>query len=123
MSRRRRGEPVDRSEWPEDGPARDWLAFCDRLRTDNGMPGLRAIAQGMHLASPTRVGDLLRGRKLPMNGAQARALLEALGAVGGEIDRGMAPYGKAVRGRTGVAPRPSWWLRSAYREQVLRIAP
>jgi hypothetical protein len=120
-----RGKPASRDQWPPSGPVRDWLAYCDQVRQDNGTPSLRALGERMHLAF-ARVGELLRS-ELPVDEEQARALLKALGAEdGNEVDRGIALYGKAARaerGRLADAGPPTWWLRSWYAGQVGDIAP
>ncbi|MFF5288388.1 hypothetical protein [Paractinoplanes globisporus] len=119
----RRGEPTNRQAWPERGPLRDWLSYCDRIREDNGLPGLGDLAQRMGLPSATRVSDLLRGLSTPSDVRQARELLEALGAVGGEVDRGLGLFERAIAEPGRAASRPGWWLRSGYVEQVADIAP
>ena len=90
------------------------------------MPSLRVVAAGMGLTSATRVNDMLRGRALPADDAQAQALLCALGAVGSEIDKGARLY-RAARVEQDqekqAAGLPGWWQRSAYIEMVRDIAP
>ena len=68
-----RGQAASRDKWPESGPVRDWLAYCDQVRQDNGTPSLRTLQERMHLAF-ARVGELLRS-ELPVDEEQARALL------------------------------------------------
>jgi hypothetical protein len=128
MSSRRsgRGRPINQQAWPPSGARRDWLAYCDRVHQANGLPSLGALATAMGLTSRSRVGELLRGLALPDGQKQARTLLEALGAVGAEVDRGIrrfqaarAEQDQAARG----ADRPDWWLRSGYIQQVGDIAP
>lgn len=124
--RRGRGEPINRDRWPPPGAQRDWLAFCDRVHQGNGLPSRRALAERMGLTSPTRVNDLLRGLALPADKEQAQALLGALGAVGGETDRGVRLYraARAERDRSAAgAGQPGWWLRSRYVGTAGDIAP
>ena len=108
-----RGQPASGDKWPPSGPVREWLAYCDQVRRDNGTPSLRTLGERMHLAF-ARVGELLRS-ELPVDEEQARALLKALGAEDGkEADRGIALYGKAARAerdRAADAGPPAWWLR------------
>jgi hypothetical protein len=103
---------------------RDWLAFCEQVRQDNGMPGLRALGERMHLAF-SQVGELLRGERLPVDERQARDLLGALGATDQEIDRGVRLYKAACArwDRTDGDAVPGWWRRSGYVGQVGDIAP
>ncbi|BBH70746.1 hypothetical protein ACTI_74310 [Actinoplanes sp. OR16] len=126
-----RGRPIGQQAWPPAGSQRDWLAYCDKIHQANGLPSLRTIATSMGLSSATRVNDMLRGLALPADGAQARALLEALGALSAEADRGVRLYETARAEREQAtrrrsereADRPDWWLRSGYLEQVADIAP
>jgi hypothetical protein len=124
-SRKGRGQPISRDRWPGPGAWRDWLAYCDRVHRANGMPSQRRVAAGMHLSQPGRVGGLLRGEAWPANADQARALLEALGAVGTEVDQGIRRYiaACAERDNTQRQRTPSWWWRSGYIDQVGDIAP
>ncbi|MFD0688545.1 wHTH domain-containing protein [Actinomadura fibrosa] len=78
------GHRIDDTEWPEDGLYRRLLELLARIHADNGGKSLRAIADGMHLKSATRVNDILRGRSRPVDEAQLVALVRALG--GGEDD-------------------------------------
>ncbi|WP_345542111.1 hypothetical protein [Phytohabitans rumicis] len=90
------------------------------------MPSLSALAASMNMTSRTRIGEMLRGLALPADTEQARALLEAMGAVGDEVGRGVRLYdaAHAERGQQILgADRPGWWLRSGYVEQVGDIAP
>jgi hypothetical protein len=126
MSRKGQGRPVDRSGWPAVGARREWLAYCDEVHRGNGLPSLRQIAGQMRLVQPTRVNDMLRARSWPADEAQARALVEALGAVGAEVERGMRLYRRACKERDQRLldeQRPGWWLRSGYVAQVGDIAP
>jgi Domain of unknown function (DUF4158) len=94
-----RGQAASRDKWPVSGPVRDWLAYCDQVRQDNGTPSLRTLQERMHLAFG-RVGELLRS-ELPVDEEQARALLRALGAEdGNEVNRGIRLY-KAARAERG----------------------
>ena len=95
---------------------RDWLAYCEKVRQDNGMPSYRALAKALPFEFG-RVGELLRGEGLPADERQARDLLEALGAVGAEVDKGVGLYKKARDGR------PGWRLPPGYADQVRDIAP
>ena len=120
-----RGKPVSRERWPATGAQRDWLAFCDNVHRENGLPSLRALGREMHVAA-TRVGELLRGEGLPVNEQQARALLTALGATDGKIRQGVRLYlgARAERDRTArAAGPPGWWQRSGYIGLVGDIAP
>ncbi len=126
MSRRGRGEPIDRLGWPAAGTWRDWLAFCDQVHRDNGFPSQRKLAAEVRLRQPGRVGEILRGMAWPADDAQAEALLVALGAVGPEVERGMRLYRSARIERDQTVRREessAWWLRSGYIEQVADIAP
>jgi hypothetical protein len=67
-----RGQPASRDKWPASGKTRDWLAFYDQVRQDNGMPSLRELEMRMHF-SYNRIGELLRGDGLPVHEKQARA--------------------------------------------------
>ncbi|WP_330186355.1 hypothetical protein KZZ52_16475 [Dactylosporangium sp. AC04546] len=90
------------------------------MHRDNGMPSQRAVAAALQLRQPSRVGAMLRGEALPADEPQARRLLEALGAVGAEVERGVRLYHQA---RAEERPAPEWWWRSGYLEQVGDIAP
>jgi WD40 repeat protein len=91
----RKGDPIRQDAWPASGPRRDWLVFCDRIHRVNGTLSRGAIAEAMNLKSRTRVNDMLRGLSPPADEDQARKLLEALGAVADEVDRGVVLYNKA----------------------------
>ncbi|TDD33004.1 hypothetical protein E1287_20670 [Actinomadura sp. KC06] len=78
------GHRIDRKAWPEDGPYRQFLEHLDTIHHDNGQKSLRDIAAAMNLASQSRVNDILRGRKRPVDGRQIASLVRALG--GGEDD-------------------------------------
>jgi hypothetical protein len=94
----------------DSGVQRDWLAFCDQVHRENGLPSLRALGKEMHLAA-TRVGELLRGEGLPIGEVQARALLVALGATDGEIRKGSRLYKVACgeHGQAAQAAGPPGW--------------
>ena len=119
-----RGKPTDRSGWPAAPAWRDWLEYCDRYRENGGRPSLRTIA-GKMWSQGTRVNDILRGRGWPANDAQARGLLDALGAVGAEVDRGVRLYRAACAERDRAADHqaPGWWSRSGYPAWVAERAP
>jgi hypothetical protein len=127
------GEPIDDSGWPVRGAHRVWLEFCRKLHSENGLLSRRVLAEAMGLTSPTRINDILRGRKWPADYAQAEKLMIALGGVGSEIDGGMRLYEAACRERppsrrrrtsdTADGEAPAWWQRSGYVEQVRNIAP
>ena len=124
-----RGSPIDQRQWPTSGPTRNWLSYCNKVHQANGLPSRGALAEKMGLTSRTRVNDMLRGLALPADQKQARALLEALGAVDKEVDRGIGlyktartEYEQAKQAARGV-DHPGWWLRSGYVEQVGDIAP
>ena len=120
-----RGKPISRERWPPPGAQRDWLAYCDKVHRENGRPSLRRLGREMQF-SFNRVGELLRGEGLPVDEKQARALLDALGAVGSEIDRGVRLYrdARAEHDQEKQAAGPSgWWQLSAYIELVRDIAP
>jgi hypothetical protein len=103
-----RGRPIDQSRWPDDGDLRRWLEYLEKLRCDNGVPSQRTIAKSMHLAAPTPIGQLLSGLRLPVDEAQARLLLAAVGGVGPEIERGLRLYSKVrARGSAAEPARPS----------------
>jgi len=119
-----RGRPINRSLWPTSGPQLRWLEFLDRTHRANGMPSLRVVAKAMHLAAATRAGDLLRGKALPTDAVQARALVTALGGVDHEVDRGVRLYEQAQGSRMAkINESTGWWQRSWYIEQVRDIAP
>jgi tetratricopeptide (TPR) repeat protein len=128
MSPRRKGHgrPIDGRDWPRDGARRDFLEHCDKIHRGNGLPALRLLAERMGLSAATRVGDILRGHALPADEKQARSLLEALGAVGAEVEKGLHLY-RVVRtesaDRYKQIRRPDWWPRSGYLDQVRDIAP
>ena len=105
------GQPADQDKWPPFGPVRDWLAYCDQVHQANGTLSLRTLAKSLDIEFG-RVGELLRGDGLPVNEEQARALLEALGAVGSEVDKGVGLYKDARDGRSG------WRLPPGYADQV-----
>ncbi|MCU7725608.1 hypothetical protein ODJ79_17910 [Actinoplanes sp. KI2] len=111
-SRAGRGKSINRQAWPESGVRRDWLIYCDRVHRANGLPSLRSLAAAMGLTSASRVGEMLRGLALPADEAQARALLEALGAVGAETERGVRRY-LAVRTEQDGAARDTDGLGSS----------
>lgn len=120
------GRAVSREASQAPGGQREWLAFCDQVHQNNGLPSLRKLAAAMNLTSATRVGELLRGLALPVNEAQAWDLLRALGAVDPEIRKGIRLYKAARAERDGAvrdAGPAAWWLRSGYVGQVGDIAP
>ena len=127
-SRFGRGKPINRQAWPASGVWQKWLAYCDKVHRDNGLRSVRYLAKeiGLSANSGTRVGQMLRGVALPDTEAQARDLLEALGAVGAEVDRGVRLY-RAARAEQDQGERdtkrPGWWLRSGYVEQIADLAP
>ena len=107
-----RGKPINRDGWPPPGVQRDWLAYCDKVHRENGLPSLRKLGREMPLAA-TRVGELLRGEALPADKEQAQALLAALGATGG----GIRLYEAARAGRDRAAQAagpPGWWDQPGY---------
>jgi len=77
--------------------------------------------------SKNQVGVLLRGERLPVDEAQARALLGALGALDSETERGVRLYkgGARLAGSGGGATRAgrAGGLRSGYAAQIGDIAP
>ena len=110
-----RGKPVSRDRWPQAGAQRDWLAFCDEVHRENGLPSLRVLGKEVHL-SFNRVGELLRGEGLPVNEGRARALLAALGATDKEISEGNSPVqGGLRRARPGGEGRRAAGLVAALR--------
>ena len=120
-----RGKQINRDRWPPPGAQRDWLAYCNKVHGENGLPSLRKLGKEMPLAA-TRVGELLRGEALPADKEQAQALLAALGATDGEIRRGIRLYEAARSERdqaAWAAGAPGWWLRSGYVRVVGDIAP
>jgi tetratricopeptide (TPR) repeat protein len=118
-----RGKPVDRAAWPKEGPQRQLLEFLGQVRVDNGMKSLREIAPLVRLGAP-RVGQLLRGPRLPVDERQLRQLIRALGGSDEDIQKGVRLYGRAraaveAVGRADVR----WWRRSGYVDQIRQIAP
>jgi hypothetical protein len=102
------------------------LEFLERVREDNGLKSLREISRGMNLASPNRVGDLLRGVAGLVDQAQLDRLVRALGGGDDEVGRARRLYVKVratgsplQRRRTAVWHR----ARSGYVDQVRSIAP
>ncbi|MDQ7909042.1 hypothetical protein RB614_31415 [Phytohabitans sp. ZYX-F-186] len=80
----------------------------------------------MGLTSATRVNEILRGRGWPADDDQARALLDALGAVGSEVDQGMRLFGAAQRNRPAQVRSSTdsvWWRHSGYIDQLRDMAP
>ncbi|MFI5845691.1 hypothetical protein ACIA8K_38910 [Catenuloplanes sp. NPDC051500] len=123
-SRSGRGRPINQQRWPGPGPWRDWLIFCDRLHRANGLPSLRKLSPRTW-TSPGRVGEILRGEALPADERQAAGLLEALGAVAGEVDRGMRLFAlaRAAADRAARPETPDWWLRCGYTGRISQLAP
>ncbi|WP_147339456.1 HD domain-containing protein [Actinomadura spongiicola] len=78
------GHRIDRTAWPEGGPYQRLLELLDTVHQDNGRKSLRDIGAAMNLSSPSRVNDILRGRRRPVDDRQLAALVRALG--GGEDD-------------------------------------
>ncbi|GAA2746681.1 hypothetical protein GCM10010440_39420 [Kitasatospora cinereorecta] len=121
-----RGERVDRSAWPDEGPTRKLLELLDKVRAENGMTGLRTVARRMGLSSPTRVSHLLRGAGLPADEPQLDSLVRALGGGDEDVVRARRLYALATAARseeaaaTQSARRQS---RSGWLEQVRDIAP
>ncbi|MFD5548755.1 hypothetical protein ACFWJQ_18770 [Streptomyces goshikiensis] len=113
-----KGDPTNRSQWPDTGPIRQLLLFLDKLRENNGREGLRGIAERMHL-SPTAVNELLRGLRLPSDKAQLSSLVRALGGGPDEVTKGLELYRKAQTAWTGRT-RPH---TSLYSEYIRQIAP
>ncbi|MDH6627292.1 hypothetical protein M2271_005116 [Streptomyces sp. LBL] len=97
MSRKGRGAEINRSGWPESGPKREWLEYCDRLHKANNFRSLRTLAAAMGYSSPSWVSQLLRGPKLPYDDTQAQSLVKALGAEGSEVDHALKLYRRALR--------------------------
>ncbi|MEU7960771.1 tetratricopeptide repeat protein, partial [Micromonospora humida] len=105
---------------------RDWLVYCDQVHQANGRPSLSVLAKALNMTSRTRIGEMLRGLSRPADEAQARDLLTALGAVGGEVERGLGKYRAACAEHADqdrVVRHPDWWLRSGYVQQVGDIVP
>ena len=95
-----RGGEVDQSKWPASGPRRQLLELLDRVRRDNGPKSLRAIARGMNLASPNRVGALLKGTAEPVNEVQLDQLVRALGGGDDEVAQARKLWAKARSSRS-----------------------
>ncbi len=71
------GEPINRADWPTQGPHRELLELLDGLHRRSGLPSSREISKRLHV-SHTRVHSLLRGKALPVDAGQVEALVAAL---------------------------------------------
>ncbi|MFC7279833.1 tetratricopeptide repeat protein, partial [Paractinoplanes rhizophilus] len=128
----RRGKPIDQKAWPPKGKVRDWLAYCDQIHRDCGLRSLSTLAKALKMTSRSRISQMLRGQGWPADEGQARALLTALMGPAydaAEVERGLRKYRAACAERANQnhigrdEPRPGWWLRSGYVDQIGDIAP
>jgi hypothetical protein len=94
------GRRIDRGRWPDDRLRRAFFELLDEVHREHGAKSLGVIADAMHLPSPWRVRELLRG-KLPVDERQVSALIEALGGSGEEIERGLTLYRTIRRSAVG----------------------
>ncbi|TYK47725.1 HD domain-containing protein [Actinomadura decatromicini] len=130
------GHRIDRTAWPEDGPYRRLLELLDGVHRDNGGKSLREIAAAMNLASASRVNDLLRGRRRPVDDQQVFLLVRALGGGEDDVRAAVGLYGQVPVAKT-VTPSPwadhvsehiAWELvdaqrdASAFRDATIEIA-
>lgn len=95
------GAPINRDDWPAEGPHLRLLRHLDKVHADGGRKSLRTIGATMFLSHVT-LNDILRGKRLPVSEQQARALVQALGGGHDEIDRAAELYQQA---RTAVSRR------------------
>ncbi|MGP4024959.1 wHTH domain-containing protein [Actinomadura sp. 3N407] len=104
-----RGQPIDQTNWPKEGPHRRLLEHLDKIHQDNGQKSRRDIAAAMHIESASYINDFLRGLRLPLDPAQLSSLVRALG--GGEDDARDAVrlYEKTPKHQPDPAPHP--WVR------------
>ncbi|MGW7468786.1 tetratricopeptide repeat protein [Streptomyces xantholiticus] len=115
-----KGEPTNRSRWPETGPVRNLLLFLDKVREENNREGLRGITNRMvGLNSPTAVSHMLRGLRLPADQDQLTSLVRALGGGSDEVTKGQELYRKAQSAWDPHDHPPD----SLYTEYVRQIAP
>lgn len=110
--------PIDRSEWPLDGPHRRLLELFDRLREAHGRPGLRLIASRMAQRScplsHETLNRRLRGLVAPQSQGEAEALVKALG--GSDEDVTAARHAYAALDAEGSN-------RTRHRERQVRARP
>jgi tetratricopeptide (TPR) repeat protein len=144
-----RGNHVDTTSWPSQGAQRRLLELLYRVREDNGMKSLRATAAGMNIISGSRVSLILRGLRPVADKEQLAALVRAMGGGDEEVAVAHKLYIQAsiqAKNGQGVWNPPAGHrserphaspshpdlasvgashgaVRSAYREQVRRIAP
>ena len=71
-----RGQPINRSRWPDDRPRRTFFELLDKVHREHGTKSLRAIGDEMTLAH-SRVRKLLC-EELPVDERQVSALIRAL---------------------------------------------
>lgn len=71
------GEPINRADWPTQGPHRELLELLDELHRQSGLQSSREISKRLHV-SHTRVHSLLRGKSLPVDADQVQVLVGAL---------------------------------------------
>ncbi|SDI97953.1 NACHT domain-containing protein [Actinokineospora alba] len=105
-TRKGQGRPISRQRWPQAGPHRRLLELYEHIHQDHGWPSLRAILNTedhrkrgirLGLSSPERVGQILRGDRLPADEHQAGELARALGGGGDDAQRARELFATAYR--------------------------
>lgn len=132
-----RGQPIDKANWPNEGPHRRLLELLDRIHQDNGQKSRRDIAAAMHIENASYVNDFLRGLRLPLDPAQLSSLVRALGGGLDDTRAAVRLYGKTPRRQPDPVPLPwvhqvsehmAWTLvdphrdASAFKETAIAIA-
>ncbi|MBC6448671.1 NACHT domain-containing protein [Actinokineospora xionganensis] len=112
-TRKGQGRPISKQRWPHDGPHRQLLEHYEHIHHDHGWPSLRAILNTeehrkrgirLGLSSPERVGQILRGDRLPADDHQAGELARALGGGADDAQRARELFAAAYRQKRTVDP-------------------
>ncbi|MFC4908109.1 hypothetical protein [Actinomadura gamaensis] len=86
------GKPINRADWPAEGPHRRLLEFLDEIHATRGLKSRGEITAAMALTSRTNVNAILRGHRLPADERQAHALAIALGGTPAQGRRAAVLY-------------------------------
>ncbi|QXJ25511.1 hypothetical protein AGRA3207_007015 [Actinomadura graeca] len=106
-----RGQRIDRTNWPGDGPHRRLLELLDRVHRDNGQKSRRDIGAQMHIESASYINDWLRGLRLPVDGRQLEHLVRAMDGGDGDVRAAVRLYEEARSARAEPSPHP--WTAQA----------
>ncbi|TDD85498.1 HD domain-containing protein [Actinomadura rubrisoli] len=120
-----RGQRIDQTNWPQDGPHRRLLELLDRVHRDNGQKSRRDIAAEMHIESASYINDWLRGRRLPVDGRQLEDLVRAMDGGDGDVRAAARLYEEARTAQAEPSAHPwaaqvaghiAWTLVDAQRD-------